>query len=660
MSDIDKLIDAADESYYNGNLSTLQLSDDMYDLLREFRSPEVASSFGYVGRTDQPTAAPPKALDTPHPAGFKDILGSITRKYVGLSEFTQFIEKQPQFLEMMISPKIDGASVLVVVNKNKILAVTRGKDGRGMNVTRCLTRSVRKAFMKMIAVENCDEMAFRVEVCFSDKDLQKLNNHMINIGKTHYVNPRVAASGTLGTLYPEKKALELMKFMVISAHLPFENHHTYFNDNSHPNVIKVPWLNAKNSVDKIRDVYESNAGVKRIVWNSENIAIDGYVVALHDSSGKPVPHTPGHHGTNSNLIALKYTPEAKTTVIKHIDYSMGVKGSINPTVVVDPVELNGTMQGRITGSNFDNLIARGLTPGSVVAVSYNNDSIPYIQQVIAAGQPYQPPTRCPFCKSELILKMPGRLNSLSCVNNLCVELQSKRLYGFISAYDAHCSIGEASCEQLVRLGLRPYHLFCRKGFTRQWFDSSGLRSNTKTSLWKFINSYTIGVCVRDYDVVNALWFTNIGEKRSMMLCSLFDVKDLLSCITIGQLENHIGKSIDSTTKTILKWFYDPYDRSALQELKWIHDICVYNGVWLKTTNSSSRFSIAITGDIPGYNRSQLKHMCRNLGIAIDNVNRNTRYLVVGPGAGSTKKSRAEKYGIEIIDAGEFKRRFQLE
>jgi len=125
----------------------------------------------------------------------------------------------------------------------------------------------------------------------------------------------------------------------------------------------------------------------------------------------------------SHMIAWKYKSNRRTTVLRDIEYQMGLTGYFTPIGIFDSVEFQGASLTRASLGNMTRLANEfdGMTIGSIIEVSRRGDIIPYIEQlnlINESGEVVGNLTNCPHCGS--VLKYDGK--EPHCTNKSCPEL----------------------------------------------------------------------------------------------------------------------------------------------------------------------------------------------------------------------------------------------
>jgi len=143
----------------------------------------------------------------------------------------------------------------------------------------------------------------------------------------------------------------------------------------------------------------------------------------------------------SHMIAWKYKSNREATVLRDIEYQLGLTGYFTPIGIFDEVEFQGAKLTRASLGNITRMKKdfEGLTIGSIVEVSRRGDIIPYIEKlsyIEESGDLVTPPIKCPHCGEFLDVDI------------------EKNLEGILIKYEPHCV--NKSCPEKLRLQISQY------------------------------------------------------------------------------------------------------------------------------------------------------------------------------------------------------------
>ena len=123
-----------------------------------------------------------------------------------------------------------------------------------------------------------------------------------------------------------------------------------------------------------------------------------------------------------HMVSWKYKSNRETTILRDVEYSMGLTGYFTPIGIFDEVTFQGAKLTRASLGNITRMINEfdGVTLGSLVEVSRRGDIIPYIESLALVdehGEKVEIPTVCPHCGSVLAIKD----KEPHCINKSCPE-----------------------------------------------------------------------------------------------------------------------------------------------------------------------------------------------------------------------------------------------
>jgi DNA ligase (NAD+) len=137
-----------------------------------------------------------------------------------------------------------------------------------------------------------------------------------------------------------------------------------------------------------------------------------------------------HHP--SSQIAFKYAGEQVEVIVRNIEWSIGKQGHLTPTLVYDPVMLNGTRNDHATFHNASYLLDYDIRPGSHALIEQAGGVIPKFDDIVSSPTGtvrFSIPTSCPKCGHPII--MGDRI--AECVNPDCTGRKSFILYNAVSS-----------------------------------------------------------------------------------------------------------------------------------------------------------------------------------------------------------------------------------
>jgi DNA ligase (NAD+) len=493
----------------------------------------------------------------------------------------------------------------------------------------------------------------RGEVVIRKADFQRLNETREEKGERPFANPRNAAAGSLRQLDPRLTAQRPLTFF------------TYALGESSSEVADSQW----SILQRLREwgfaVYE---GVRRAEGVEECLAyyhhimderdalpfeIDGVVYKVNDLASQQ------RLGFTARAprwaIAHKLPAREATTVVESIEPSVGRTGVVTPVANLRPVQVGGVTVTHATLHNLDEVRRKDVRAGDTVMVRRAGDVIPEIVGVVTEKRPegaaeWEMPEVCPVCGSE-VLRLDDQA-AHRCVGGLfCPAQRMGAILHFASrrAMDID-GLGEKIVEQLVSRGLvhTVADLFAltheQLASLERMADKSadnlrrGIDASRQTTLPRFL--YALGI-------------SEVGEVTARRVAEYFGDLDPLMAATEAELVEvpDVGPVV---AHSINHFFAQPHNREVIDALRaagvtW-EPIEVKSAAAMPLADKT----FVLTGALESYSRDEAKARIEGLGGRVTgSVSSKTDYVVVGADPGS-KRDKAEKLGVTLLDEDAFR------
>ena len=652
IEELTKLIEYHNKKYFEDDAPEItdyeydQLSLELRALEKEY--PELASPDSPTGRVGGRAKREAGVLIR-HRQPLLSIQDVFSRE-----EVTGFVEdmreKLGEHTEFVVETKIDGLSLALWYEKGELVtAVTRG-DGRiqGEDVT-ANARVIRDVVQH---IEDAPEyLELRGEVYMDEEAFERVNAEQELLGKKLFANPRNCAAGTLRQLDPsvtEKRGLSMFVFNLQDARgISFEKHTDVYQYLKERGIRVIENYYVCRTADEVWQAIEKIGAMRgELAYD-----IDGAVVKINNlKDRKQCPDTAKNGGW---LIAYKYPPEEKETVIRDIELSVGRTGRVTPTAVFDTIRLCGTSVSRATLHNQDYIDELDVGIGDTVTVYKSGEIIPKIRLVDHGKRPegtvkYVIPDHCPVCGAPVVRE--SGTADMKCTGSACPSQLERRIINFTSrdAMDIR-GFGEKVASALLK-----------EGYIHDVSDIYILKNSRE----KLIAEGTVG---REKGTDNllaaieksrgnepdrlltALGIPGVGKTAARNVMSHFGSMEKLAEASVEELTeiNDIG---EITAEAIHMFFLDEGNRELLRRLREYGVNMEMEHVPAAEDDGALKGkTFVITGTLPQLSRNEAKQLIEAAGGKVTgSVSKKTDYLLAGEAAGS-KLTKAQELGTEILD-----------
>ncbi|MET0331195.1 MAG: NAD-dependent DNA ligase LigA [Dyella sp.] len=325
-----------------------------------------------------------------------------------VAEFERRIEQALQRRAPLFSvePKLDGLAISLRYEDGVFVqGATRGDGATGEDVTNNL-RTIAAIPLRLRDEGWPRVLEVRGEVIMLRKDFEAFNAYAREHGEKPLANPRNGAAGSLRQLDPaitKKRRLSFFAYavgQVEGGELPPTHSQTLQQLRA--------WGFPVSSLVSTANGFEGLIAYFKTIGAARDALpydIDGVVYKLDDYAGQKVM------GFVSRAprwaIAHKFPAQEQTTQVEDIEVQIGRTGAVTPRARMTPVQVAGVTVTYATLHNADQVARLDVRIGDTVIVRRAGDVIPEVVQVIEAQRPahtvpWQMPSRCPVCDSELV------------------------------------------------------------------------------------------------------------------------------------------------------------------------------------------------------------------------------------------------------------------
>ncbi|KER82947.1 NAD-dependent DNA ligase LigA [Xanthomonas arboricola] len=450
-----------DANYRYHVLDEPQMADVDYDrLMRELEAleaahPELASADSPTQRVGHLAAS--RFAEVRHALPMLSLGNAFSDEEV--TEFVRRISERLEVKQPLFSaePKLDGLAIsLRYENGEFVQGATRGDGATGEDVSANL-RTVKAIPLRLRGEGWPQVLEVRGEVYMPRAAFETYNAQMRLQGGKVLANPRNGAAGSLRQLDARITAQRPLSFFAYGVGEVSEG----ALPQTHSAILAQ--LRAWGfPVSALVEVVQGSDGLlayyQRIGEARDGLPfdIDGVVYKLDDLAGQRemgfVSRAPRW------AIAHKFPAQEQSTKVEAIEIQIGRTGAATPVARLKPVHVAGVVVTNATLHNADQIARLDVRVGDTVIVRRAGDVIPEVAGVVAdqrppGTQPWQMPTHCPVCGSEIVREEGEAV--WRCSGELTCPAQRKEAFRhFVSrrAMDVD-GLGEKFIEVLVDSGV---------------------------------------------------------------------------------------------------------------------------------------------------------------------------------------------------------------
>lgn len=554
--------------------------------------------------------------------------------------------------EYVCELKFDGASISITYRNGQIFrALTRGDGTKGDDVT-LNVKTIKTIPHKVKGDKIPDEFVIRGEILMPRAVFNKINEDRTKNDLPPFANPRNAASGTLKLLDPRivaSRDLDCMFYAMFADDLPSDNHYGNMIAASGMGFQVSDSIRRCNNIDDVLEFIDHwDKERKMLPFDIDGVVIKVNQIALQEELGCTAK-------SPRWAIAYKYKAEQASTRLLSLSFQVGRTGNITPVANLEPVYLAGTTVKRASLHNADQIALLDLHINDTVYVEKGGEIIPKIVGVDHAfrndtSKPFEFITNCPECGTQLV-RNEGEANHF-CPNYLHCPPQLKgRIEHFISR----------KAMDIEGLGSETIDLLFSRNLIRNYADLYDLTAEQliplermgEKSVSNIIGSIKNSVNVPWPRVLYAIGIRHIGETVAKTIASAFASIDELKNADPQQLTSisEVGPKIATS---ILSFFADQDNLIIIERLKKA-GIRMYGEKSQQITGDKLKGkTILISGVFSLHSRDDYKEMIeREGGKNASSVSSGVSFILAGENMGPSKKEKAEKLGIPLMNETDF-------
>jgi DNA ligase (NAD+) len=577
-------------------------------------------------------------------------------KTKSISEIKKFVSKKL----CVMSWKEDGLTI-VLRYKNGVFtqAITRGQGGL---IGEDVTHTVKMCSDIPMEIPYCVDIQVRGECLISYEEFERINKNL----SEPYKNPRNLASGTVrqldSSIAKERKltfkAFELDQEDVLSAKNEKEQLMTVkesfdYLEKCGFNVVEHVFVNKDNVEEMIKTFDPKNYG----------LPVDGLIFKYNDVN---YGHSLGKTSKFPlDMIALKWADDVYDTELCDIEWTIGKTGSLCPTAIFNPIEIDGTIVERASLHNVSvlkNILGEKPWVSQKIGVYKSNMIIPQLDygetfnENVDISNILTIPTTCPICGEPTKIVKDNDSEVLMCTNDNCSGKLLGKLCHAVSKNALNIDgLSEATIQKFIDLGwlssirdiyylhLHKMNIYKLDGFGRKSVDKllDSIEDSRNTDLVRYIYAQSIPL---------------IGHTASKAISKMCD-GDLNTFVQhMSKDANAFGKIDDigsERIKSLKKWWNVNY-------LEFVDTATIFTFKKKEPVNVSGTDLtgkvFVITGSLTQFrNRDEMKERIESLGGKVsESVSAKTTALINNDiESTSSKNKKAKQLNIPILTENMF-------
>ena len=550
------------------------------------------------------------------------------------------------------SVKLDGLTCRLIFKDGELVRAESRGNGTIGNI---ITEHVKQFLNVPLHINKEGTYIIDGEALIKTDDFEELNKN------GEYKTPRNLASGTLGgldTSVVKNRKLRWYAWEVVEGSKYPESFANSLMEANDLGFETVPFANltwAELNIQETIDFFLDEA-------KKENLPQDGVVFKFEDVEyGKSLGST-SHHFNNG--IAFKVFNESVESELINIEYTMGKTGSLCPTAIFKPIEIEDTIVERASLHNISvmkEIMGRPWV-GQHVGVIKSNLIIPQIRWAEEDNEYKKTyihiPDKCPICGQSTKIIKDNNSEVLVCANDNCKGKLLGKLSHAVSRDALNVDgLSETTIEKFINLGwlnsikdiyclsAHENEIKALEGFGKRSVEKllNSIEKSRKTSLERFLYSLSIPL---------------LGKSASMMIADSvdYDFDIFIDEMTIKGAEYFrylpgIGDSLISSLNAYWK-----NHCSDILQLANEFTFETQKSIMSETTNELENKTFVITGSVNHYqNRDALKaDIEAHGGKVVGSVSSKVNYLINNDiNSTSSKNKKAKSLNIPIISEDEF-------
>ena len=552
-------------------------------------------------------------------------------------------------------PKIDGLSINLLYEDGAFVrGTTRGDGFRGEDVTPNL-KTIKAISMRM-QLEDGESapslLEARGEVYLPLSGFNDLNQRLVAEGKKPTPNPRNAAAGSLRQ---KDSGITAERPLSIWIHglgrrdgLPTEGHWDSLQWLREHGFRTNPYAELHDSIESVAKAC-SEWEKRRIDLDYE---IDGLVIKVDSFAQQE--RLGALHQRPRWARAYKWAPLTAVTRLNKILIRVGRTGALNPWAMMEPVEVGGVTVSRATLHNEEDINRKEIREGDDVIVQRAGDVIP---QIVGPAGPHRKgtkqfrmPKNCPLCGAQIV-KPEGEVMH-RCPNRACPSRGLETLINWVEGPADIEGVGEQTVRLLWEKELVRSLPDLYRVSKEQLLELEGFAEISATAA---IDAIQASKNVPFSRVLLGLNIPKLGWVLAQSLARHFGDVDRLLAASQEEVEEVDGFGPDRA-EIIVEWFEDEQNRALVEELRSLGLRFELGEEDKPQEGPLTGRTYVITGTLERWSREQAAAALEAAGAKVTNsVSAKTTALIVGEDPVASKLTKAQKEGVEQLDAAALER-----
>lgn len=613
-------------------------------------------------------------------------------------------------LAWVVEPKVDGLAISLLYQDGQLKqGATRGDGSIGEDITHNVLHGKIQGIPPSFDPRSIHALSYgplpsllevRGEVFMSNDALARVNEKQVEEGLSPFANTRNAAVGSLRLLDSQQCAsrqLSFFAYQLLAPTLPSSSAST-------PLPMKTHWecrswllgLGFSLTPDTKR-TSPQQGGIKDALSLAQDFMqrrqglsydVDGAVLKLDSLD---LQQKLGSNSTEPHwAVAFKFPSQEAVTKLLNIHLQVGRTGVLFPVADLEPVSINGVTIVHASLHNLGVVRSLDVRPGDQVMVQRAGDVIPQIMRplielrpkAVEEAGPWEPPSCCPCCGSNVSIESSATTATMSCENPSCSARSNRGLLHFASVCLKGSTIGPSVIQAMQDAGLVKdvSDLFAIS--LDQLRNLPGFAEKKAANVVEGINeaarTMSLGL------LLSGLNIPLVGTRTSKDLAETFKTMQELQGAAEEELSRVPGVGA-KIAQSVVTWLAEPSNKALIERLKSRGVSCLdsnpYRNQVLKLLESSetkheangTSSSSAADGPLIGLNgktvvitgslklrpmtRDEFELLLQKSGATLgDRVGKSTSLLIQGEKPGMAKVRDATNKGIEVLSEVEFWRR----